>query len=91
MSESYRAWAASMLESGRQAITEAELLELWQWTAKHGSGNGWTGQSGRIAALIRYLMADRERLRRLLSDQPASVASTTVRSDADKDERRLPA
>lgn len=58
--QSYKAWAGHA--TGRAAITDDELGELFAWTAKHGSGNGWTGDTGRIATLIRYLLADRERL-----------------------------
>lgn len=58
--QSYKAWAGQA--TGRAAITDDELGELFAWTAKHGSGNGWTGDTGRIAMLIRFLLADRERL-----------------------------
>lgn len=79
MSESYRTWAENLFNNDRPLISDEELNELWQWTARHGSGNCWAGQSGRIASLVRYLMADRERLRRSLSELLANEESTTGR------------
>lgn len=76
--QSYQAWARQVQQLTEPFITEEELGELFAWTAKHGSGNGWTGSTGRVSMLIRYLMADRERLRRLLSEQQGNAESFTA-------------
>jgi hypothetical protein len=41
-------------------LSEEEVNELREWCAKYGSGNCWTGTSGRIALLIMKILKESE-------------------------------
>ena len=57
---SFRAWCAR--QTNVEPLTDRELNEIFTWSTKHGSGNGWTGSSGTGATYIRMLLRERQRL-----------------------------
>jgi hypothetical protein len=60
--ESYESWKAGMRKLERPPLTRWRLQEIFEATCRYGSGNCWTGATGKLAAMIRELLLDRERL-----------------------------
>ena len=59
--ESYDDWAAAMRTAELRPLHKWRLQEMYEATCKYGSGNCWTGTSGKLAEMIRQLLAERER------------------------------
>ena len=43
-------------------LTDEQIDEMRQDAQRYGAANGWTGTSGKLAAHIHRLLAERERL-----------------------------
>lgn len=60
--ESYEDWAAAMRKAELRPLHKWRLQEMFEATCKYGSGNCWTGTGGRLAEMVRQLLAERVRL-----------------------------
>ena len=60
--ESYDDWAAAMRTAALRPLHKWRLQEMFGATCKYGSGNCWTGTSGKLAEMIRQLLAEREQI-----------------------------
>lgn len=60
--ESYDDWAAAMRTAELRPLHKWRLQEMFEATCRYGSGNCWTGTSGKLAEMIRQLLAERERI-----------------------------
>ena len=60
--ESYEDWAAAMQRAELRPLHKWRLQEMFEATCKYGSGNCWTGTSGKLSEMIRKLLAERVRL-----------------------------
>ncbi len=60
--DAYESWAAGAQAGTYEPIPYADIVAMFEWTARHGSGNGWTGTTGTPAAMLRRLLRERVHL-----------------------------
>lgn len=60
---SFTEWREAAMADTYQPLSESDLDEMFSWTARHGSGNGFTGSSGTSATYIRKLLREVAHLR----------------------------
>jgi len=68
MKTSYDEWSESALAGTYTPLDSAEIEAAFEWSAKYGPANCWTGTSGHPAAFIRRLLRDRLHLLTRLSE-----------------------
>lgn len=59
MKTNYDEWREAVLAGTYTPLDSAEIEAAFDWSAKHGPANCWTGTSGHSAAFIRKLLRDR--------------------------------
>lgn len=63
--DAIQAWLATKQQSEtRSPLSDAELLEAFEYTCKYGSGNHWAGTIGHGAGIIRKLLLEIARLKK---------------------------
>ena len=55
----YDEWSEAALADTYTPLDSAEIEAAFDWSAKFGPANCWTGTSGHPAAMIRKLLRDR--------------------------------
>lgn len=54
----FQKWCGEITSSGRERLTNDQLVEAWRETNKHGPPNCWTGTTGGMARLARLLLVE---------------------------------
>lgn len=57
--DTYETWLGLNLEQ-HEPLTPERMAEMFTFSCRYGSGNGWTGTSGVACAMIRELLMEVE-------------------------------
>lgn len=62
-------------------ISDDRIAQMRHAIARYGSGNGWTGDTGTLSAMIHELLSERETLLRTIEANKRQWIDTTIWSE----------